>query len=155
MVGVVAPLLLLKFNWEKKVLPEILKSTAFKNSVLFDPFSMAVFFYQFCSPTANKRSINLFFLESVYNIHIFLFNHIGLNKQRELLLFLFKENVRFRKMAQQIKVLSEKPEDLSSFPKHMWQEKIDFHKLSSDFYIHIIEYECMHTCTNTQSINKT
>lgn len=95
------------------MLPEILKSTAFKNSVLFDPFSMAVFFYQFCSPTANKRSINgeeseqLIFLESVYNIHIFLFNHIGLNKQRELLLFLFKENVRFRKMAQQIKVLSE------------------------------------------------
>lgn len=85
---------------------------------------MAVFFYQFCSPTANKRSINgeeseqLIFLESVYNIHIFLFNHIGLNKQRELMLFLFKENVRFRKMAQQIKVLSEKPEDLSSFPKH-------------------------------------
>lgn len=54
-----------------------------------------------------KRVNNLFFLESVYNIHIFLFNHIGLNKQRELLLFLFKENVRFRKMAQQIKVLSE------------------------------------------------
>lgn len=76
------------------MLLEILKSAAFKNSVLFDPFSMAGFFYQFCSPTANKHSINeeeseqLFFsLESVYNIHIFLFNHIGLNKQRELLFF--------------------------------------------------------------------
>lgn len=29
-----------------------------KFTVLFNPFPMAVFFYQFCSPTANKLSIN-------------------------------------------------------------------------------------------------